>query len=118
MKICIFFICKIFCIFRNKITKYGENIFENLVNHIQLFFNEKYQIQKSKDEIEKVLLIFLQKYQHDLLNGYLDPNLIKIDIDEDHIISRKSGQKIQKIANLQYYKSKANYGTKKKGISR
>ena len=64
-------------------TKYGENIFENLVNHIQLFVNEKYQIQKSKDEIEKVLLIFLQKYQHDLLNGYLDPNLIKIDIDED-----------------------------------
>lgn len=35
-----------------------------------------------------------------------------------YIISRKSGQKIQKIANLQYYKSKANYGTKKKGISR
>ena len=35
-----------------------------------------------------------------------------------NIISRKSGQKIQKIANLQYYKSKANYGTKKKGISR
>ena len=34
------------------------------------------------------------------------------------IISRKSGQKIPKIANLQYYKSKANYGTKKKGISR
>ena len=34
------------------------------------------------------------------------------------IISRKSEQKIQKIANLQYYKSKANYGTKKKGISR
>ena len=34
------------------------------------------------------------------------------------IISRKSGQKIQKIANLQYYKSKANYGTKEKGISR
>ena len=32
------------------------------------------------------------------------------------IISRKSGQKIPKIANLQYYKSKANYGTKKKGI--
>ena len=36
----------------------------------------------------------------------------------EYIISRKSGQKIQKIANLQYYKSKANYGTKKKGISR
>ena len=36
----------------------------------------------------------------------------------DNIISRKSGQKIPKIANLQYYKSKANYGTKKKGISR
>ena len=35
-----------------------------------------------------------------------------------NIISRKSGQKIPKIANLQYYKSKANYGTKKKGISR
>ena len=34
------------------------------------------------------------------------------------IISRKSGQKIPKIANLQYYKSKANYGTKKKVISR
>ena len=40
-----------------------------------------------------------------------------VDI-EGFIISRKSGQKIQKIANLQYYKSKANYGTKKKGISR
>ena len=37
---------------------------------------------------------------------------------DENIISRKSGQKIQKIANLQYYKSKANYGTKKKGISR
>ena len=36
----------------------------------------------------------------------------------ESIISRKSGQKIPKIANLQYYKSKANYGTKKKGISR
>ena len=38
--------------------------------------------------------------------------------DAISIISRKSGQKIPKIANLQYYKSKANYGTKKKGISR
>ena len=38
--------------------------------------------------------------------------------DCERIISRKSGQKIPKIANLQYYKSKANYGTKKKGISR
>ena len=38
--------------------------------------------------------------------------------NQQFIISRKSGQKIQKIANLQYYKSKANYGTKKKGISR
>ena len=34
------------------------------------------------------------------------------------IISRKSGQKIPKIANLQYYKSKAIYGTKKKSIFR
>ena len=41
-----------------------------------------------------------------------------IPIPNYNIISRKSGQKIQKIANLQYYKSKANYGTKKKGISR
>ena len=38
--------------------------------------------------------------------------------DIETIISRKSGQKIPKIANLQYYKSKVNYGTKKKGISR
>ena len=37
--------------------------------------------------------------------------------DDPGIISRKSGQKIPKIANLQYYKSKVNYGTKKKGIS-
>ena len=36
----------------------------------------------------------------------------------DYIISRKSGQKIPKIANLQYYKSKAIYGTKKKSIFR
>ena len=41
-----------------------------------------------------------------------------IGIEGRFIISRKSGQKIPKIANLQYYKSKANYGTKKKGISR
>ena len=41
-----------------------------------------------------------------------------IELELFCIISRKSGQKIQKIANLQYYKSKANYGTKKKGISR
>ena len=43
--------------------------------------------------------------------------LTKIELCTN-IISRKSGQKIPKIANLQYYKSKANYGTKKKGISR
>ena len=42
----------------------------------------------------------------------------QIDFSPPFIISRKFGQKIQKIANLQYYKSKANYGTKKKGISR
>lgn len=48
--------------------------------------------------------------------NYENPDLIVLDWDI--IISRKSGQKIQKIANLQYYKSKANYGTKKKGISR
>ena len=42
----------------------------------------------------------------------------KLLYTDGYIISRKSGQKIQKIANLQYYKSKANYGTKKKGISR
>ena len=42
----------------------------------------------------------------------------EIDAKDENIISRKSEQKIQKIANLQYYKSKANYGTKKKGISR
>ena len=41
-----------------------------------------------------------------------------ISVQMMNIISRKSGQKIPKIANLQYYKSKANYGTKKKGISR
>ena len=45
-------------------------------------------------------------------------HFIGVLLPEDIIISRKSGQKIPKIANLQYYKSKANYGTKKKGISR
>ena len=45
-------------------------------------------------------------------------NLADEIVKQTCIISRKSGQKIQKIANLQYYKSKANYGTKKKGISR
>ena len=45
-------------------------------------------------------------------------NLEKSKFVNEYIISRKSGQKIPKIANLQYYKSKANYGTKKKGISR
>ena len=45
-------------------------------------------------------------------------NLLFCQTHDLFIISRKSGQKIPKIANLQYYKSKANYGTKKKGISR
>ena len=49
----------------------------------------------------------------------IDENTISVKYPhKDNIISRKSGQKIPKIANLQYYKSKANYGTKKKGISR
>ena len=53
---------------------------------------------------------YLKEIPIEILNRIMDAN--------NSIISRKSGQKIQKIANLQYYKSKANYGTKKKGISR
>lgn len=34
------------------------------------------------------------------------------------IISPKNGHKIPKITNLQYNKSKANYGTKEKSIYR
>ena len=50
--------------------------------------------------------------------AYFSRDGLNLRWDWGSIISRKSGQKIQKIANLQYYKSKANYGTKKKGISR
>lgn len=58
-------------------------------------------------------------YTPDDLYRYYEQNALKFENDFKHtIISRKSGQKIPKIANLQYYKSKANYGTKKKGISR
>ena len=58
-----------------------------------------------------------QQQQNEFLQKKIESLNQNIQSQTD-IISRKSGQKIQKIANLQYYKSKANYGTKKKGISR
>ena len=71
--------------------------------------------------LKKLSIIFASMFMLAAFAGCDDG---ECESDESHvesnadIISRKSGQKIQKIANLQYYKSKANYGTKKKGISR
>lgn len=68
-----------------------------------------------------IFFIFLLNHEIDKrLNGEWKENSQRIEKTRPEviIISRKSGQKIPKIANLQYYKSKANYGTKKKGISR
>ena len=70
----------------------------------------------------KCYLLTKSEYELFFYNSHWEKNIsenkkILIPI-YPNIISRKSGQKIQKIANLQYYKSKANYGTKKKGISR
>ena len=64
--------------------------------------------------MEKEESVIMSVIAHECCHVYVDQN----DPDVRYIISRKSGQKIPKIANLQYYKSKANYGTKKKGISR
>ena len=60
--------------------------------------------------------IFQIKYKRNLVDKIVNQSVVRAH--NNGIISRKSGQKIPKIANLQYYKSKANYGTKKKGISR
>ena len=78
---------------------------------IGITFSKKYAYRvKELQEMKNALNIFMTKikFTYEPLG----------EIFKQIIISRKSGQKIQKIANLQYYKSKANYGTKKKGISR
>ena len=77
-------------------------------------------IDDIKNKIDENLLdLYLKEPVTDkLLDLSLRDPLAEKVWDKVCIISRKSGQKIQKIANLQYYKSKANYGTKKKGISR
>ena len=62
--------------------------------------------------------IFWKKLNRDTPSKVSEEEIYLINFCSQDIISRKSGQKIPKIANLQYYKSKANYGTKKKGISR
>ena len=81
-----------------------------------LFFESLCKSSSNPEETEKKLRDFVKDYVNDKSNFVHKLwDLYNVIIT---IISRKSGQKIPKIANLQYYKSKANYGTKKKGISR
>ena len=77
------------------INRYEETYQKDISSIIELGNNKK----QLENIVESIINRKSEKYHH-------------------IIISRKSGQKIQKIANFQYYKSKANYGTKKKGISR
>ena len=70
------------------------------------------------DELHPTMYAYEQQIEQINQNNQTINMLDELNNELQYIISRKSGQKIQKIANLQYYKSKANYGTKKKGISR
>ena len=82
-------------------------------------YNEKYDLSEGDDGYisPKMLKAWAMVESGGSPDAFAsDP--LQVNNPGDCIISRKSGQKIQKIANLQYYKSKANYGTKKKGISR
>ena len=69
-------------------------------------------------QIQKTCRTLLEAYPNEYSDLYGKYPEYKLFMPLLSIISRKSGQKIPKIANLQYYKSKANYGTKKKVISR
>ena len=83
----------------------------------EYIINEKRVYKEIANSVEFYRVLTCNYDMTDFLNAeYKDTSVSKDDYE--NIISRKSGQKIPKIANLQYYKSKANYGTKKKGISR
>ena len=86
----------------------SDKIISTLEKSLNKNFGEGKKLKEFKGKNQEDI----EKYFRNLLLN-IDNGTVKLTI-----ISRKSGQKIPKIANLQYYKSKANYGTKKKGISR
>ena len=124
------------------LNEYLKNFYPNSQIEADDFLNQIFDIGTEYDNIlqTNLCLFFVRNttnlYVRKSLENYCNNNenipeiflLINNDLQNStfyvngmmlrNIISRKSGQKIQKIANLQYYKSKANYGTKKKGISR
>ena len=101
------------------LSKQEYSTFENnpkkCSNDVLSLLKARFFICENSD-IEKCQKIIDIKYR--TKRSYLENETLLLLVIPTIIISRKSGQKIQKIANLQYYKSKANYGTKKKGISR
>ena len=115
----------------NSIELSKGNTKEDYKKNLEKFFEENPQSEIDFQNFYKRLEVagrkhfYLYKLTDNVITYKELIELIKNIPDEStrtfdpvSIISRKSGQKIQKIANLQYYKSKANYGTKKKGISR
>ena len=119
-----------------KITAFEFAVRNNSIDVVKFFLNNllvtpqetlSYSVTYDNSEIADLALDYGAKVSG-VFNEAIKANsisVVKLLIERGaycgktaFIISRKSGQKIQKIANLQYYKSKANYGTKKKGISR
>ena len=103
----------------DKSIKNIKKLYSKQVKHITANFNDKLNYKNGLETYS--LLNLIQGIIFEQIN-FKDGHYKMYDENTTfahwNIISRKSGQKIQKIANLQYYKSKANYGTKKKGISR
>ena len=103
---------------KNKLPVLSPLLDEN-IKHLGKYFEANERISTIKSELS-ALELESKYFDNSITDVYSNKKLLKKSSDAlmDFIISRKSGQKIPKIANLQYYKSKANYGTKKKGISR
>ena len=99
------------------------NLTEDIINEFIELKKPVILISMKRPPAMKIVNNFLSQIDKNHLKPFViddegDQASLNTKKDKQNIISRKSGQKIQKIANLQYYKSKANYGTKKKGISR
>ena len=90
------------------LKKYKKDIEKSVINMTSRYsdINEAFPDEMSDDELR----LFVYWLQEKVI-------LVKITATSDkNIMSPKNGQKIPKITNLQYNKSKANYGTKKKSI--
>ena len=93
-----------------------QAICANFAPLLFLTFHKDYQIPLGFIALIPVTFFFTQLVVDIFCAKFVDRIGYRASIVASDIISPKNGQTIPKITNLQYNKSKGNYGTKKKSI--